>query len=169
MGSGRKVRVGIAVVCGAALGLLASGTGHAGGPAAVTGVALPEGYREWVAVAPSHRTDKGHIRQMLANPIMVQAYRAGTLPFPDGSMIAKLVYAAVQSPTWEAAVVPGEPLSIEIMVKDSARFPENQGWGFGRFAPEGTPRGDAALYATCFPCHRARVTSTDYVFTRWAP
>ena len=169
MGLERRAGVGIAVLWGVALGLLVAGTGQAADRAAVTGVVMPAGYREWVAVAPSHRTDKGHIRLMLASPTMVKAYRAGTLPFPDGSTIAKLVYSAVNSPTWDAAVVPGEPVSIEFMVKDSARFPQNKGWGFGRFAPDGTPRGDEALYQTCFPCHQANVADTDYVFTRWAP
>jgi len=157
---------------GAALGgvvLLCAIAGGAAERAAVTGVVMPDGYRDWVAVAPSHRTDKGHIRLMLANPTMVKAYRAGTLPFPDGSVIAKLVYEAVESPTWQAAVVPGKPVTIEFMVKDSQRFPDNAGWGFGRFEPDGTPRGDAALYETCFPCHQAQVSDTDYVFTRWAP
>ena len=169
MGLERRAGVGIAVLWGVALGLLVAGTGQTADRAAVTGVVMPEGYREWVAVAPSHRTDKGHIRMMLANPMMVRAYRSGTLPFPDGSVIAKLVYSAVKSSTWDAAVVPGEPVSIEFMVKDSARFPQNKGWGFGRFAPDGTPRGDEALYQTCFPCHQANVADTDYVFTLWAP
>lgn len=138
-------------------------------PTAVTGVSLPEGYRTWTAVAPSHRTDKGHIRMMLANPVMARAYREGTLPFPDGSTIAKLVYEAVQSPEWDGAVVPGKPVSIEIWTKDSAKHPETKGWNFGRFAPDGTPIGDAALYRTCFPCHEANVVDHDYIFTRWAP
>ena len=150
-------------------GLLTAAVGQTADRVTVTGIVMPEDYREWVAVAPSHRIDKGHIRLMLANPTMVKAYRAGTQPFPNGSIIAKLVYAAVNSPTWDAAVVPGEPVSIEFMVKDSARFPENKGWGFGRFAPDGTPRGDDALYRTCFPCHQSRVADTDYIFPRWAP
>lgn len=138
-------------------------------PTAVTGVQLPDGYRGWTAVAPSHRTDKGHIRMMLANETMAQAYRAKTLPFPDGSVIAKLVYKAVKSPEWEEAVVPGEPVSLEFMVKDSKKYASDGGWGFGRFSPDGKPIGDADLYKTCFPCHEANVKDHDFVFTRWAP
>ncbi len=141
----------------------------AGGPTAPTGVELPADYRTWTAVAPSLRTDKGHIRMMLANPVMAEAYRNGTLPFPDGSKIAKLVYKARKSPEWEAATVPGEPVSVEIMEKDTKRFAKTGGWGFGRFRPDGTPVGDMMLYETCFPCHEANVKDHDFVFTRWAP
>ncbi len=138
-------------------------------PTAVTGVSLPDGYRDWTAVAPSHRTDKNHIRMMLANDVLAEAYREKTLPFPDGATIAKLVYKAVKSPEWDGAIVPGEPVSIEIMTKDSAKYPATGGWGFGRFSPDGKPIGDAALYKTCFPCHEANVVDHDYLFTRWAP
>ncbi len=135
---------------------------------AVTGVALPEGYRQWVGVAPSHRTDKGHMRMMLANPVMVKAYAKGTLPFPDSSVLVKLVYKAVKSDEWEDAIVPGEAMSVEVMTKDSAKYPTTGGWGFGRFSPEGEPRGDAQLYESCFPCHEANVKGHDYIFTHWA-
>jgi len=149
--------------------LLALSAAAADRPTAVTGVALPEGYRQWTAVAPSHRTDKDHIRMMLANETMARAYRNGALPFPDGSSIAKLVYKAAKSPEWEGAIVPGEPVSVEIMTKDSRKYAANGGWGFGRFSPDGKPLGDAELYKTCFPCHQANVVDHDYIFTRWAP
>jgi len=157
----------LALLLPAALLALSAAAGDR--PTAVTGVALPDGYRSWTAVAPSHRTDKDHMRLMLANDLMAQAYRDGTLPFPDGSTIAKLVYKAVKSPEWAEAVVPGEPVTVEIMVKDSKQYAANGGWGFGRFSPDGKPLGDAELYKTCFPCHDANVVNHDFIFTRWAP
>lgn len=160
----------------AALALFATAFVSSGGtpaaaadrPTAVTGVELPADYRTWTAVAPSHRTDRGHIRLMLANETMAKAYREKTLPFPDGSSIVKLVYQAVKSPEWEEAVVPGEPVIVEIMTKDSKKHPDSAGWGFGRFSAAHEPVGDAELYKTCFPCHDANVVDHDFVFTRWA-
>jgi hypothetical protein len=144
--------------------------GFCGDGMTVTGIKMPADYRSWQAVAPSHRTDKGHLRQMLANPIMATAYKAGAKVFPEGSSIVKLVYKAVTSPTWTGAQVPGEPVSIEFMVKDSKKYPRNKGWGLGTFSPAGKPVGDAKMYESCFPCHDARATKDlDYVFTRWAP
>ena len=32
---------------------------------------------------------------------------------------------------------------------------------------DGKP-ADAAVHATCFPCHQANVTGHDFVFTRYA-
>lgn len=146
------------------------GWGQGAEPAtALTGVALPEGYRQWTAVAPSHRLDKGQMRLMLANEIMVKAYRASTLPFPEGSTIAKLSYKAEASKEWKDAVVPGEPATVEIITKDSKKYPDTGGWGFGRFSSDGRPLGDAELYKTCFPCHQANVEGHDFIFTRWAP
>jgi len=100
-------------------------------PTAVTGVQFPGEYRTWAVVAPSHRTDKGHLRMMLANPVMADAYRSGTLPFPEGSKIAKLIYQAQESAEWSGAVVPGAAVSVEIMEKDSKRFPEAAGGDSG--------------------------------------
>jgi len=162
-------RLTLALFLAAAVLALPALAASADRPTAVTGVALPEGYRDWTAVAPSHRTDKGHVRLMLANDTMAEAFRKGILPFPDGSTMAKLVYQAVQSPEWDTAIVPGAPVSVEIMTKDSARYPDTGGWGFGRFSPEGKPLGDVELYKTCFPCHEANVVDHDYIFTRWAP
>ena len=163
---GRLARaVGLALLMGWAV----AWAGNPAGRAAPTGVRLPEGYRVWTAVAPSLRTDKGHIRLMLANPVMAGAYRDGSLPFPPGSVIVKLVYRAERSPEWDGAVVPGEPVVIEVMEKDPDRFGATGGWGFGRFRPDGSPVEDPSVYETCFPCHRANVKDHDLVFTRWAP
>ncbi|MEW6488739.1 MAG: cytochrome P460 family protein [Thermodesulfobacteriota bacterium] len=154
--------------CLALSGLAVSPSGASERPTAATGVELPADYRDWTAVAPSHRTDRGHIRLMLANETMAKAYREKTLPFPDGSSIAKLVYQAVKSPEWAEAVVPGEPVIVEIMTKDSKKYPDSAGWGFGRFSAAHEPVGDAELYKTCFPCHDANVVNHDFIFTRWA-
>ncbi len=143
---------------------LAAAAGLAPAP---SGVRVPEGYRDWPAIAPSYRTDKNELRVILGNPIAVAAARAGTLPFPEGSVLAKLAWQATALPEFDGAFVPGAPLRIEFIVKDSRRWPQTGGWGYGRWV-DGRP-ADVAAHATCFPCHEARVRSRDYVFTRWAP
>jgi hypothetical protein len=53
---------------------------------APNGISLPEGYRDWRLIAPSHRTDKNHIRVILGNDAAIEAARAGkTNPWPDGA------------------------------------------------------------------------------------
>ena len=131
------------------------------------GVTIPDGYRSWQVVAPSHRPDKDEVRVILGNDIAMQAYRAKTLPFPDGSILAKLAWKRAQSPEFEQAFVPGDPQRIEFMVKDSKKYAATGGWGFGRFVDG--QAADAQQHGTCFPCHEARVKGNDFVFTRYAP
>jgi hypothetical protein len=97
----------------------------------------------------------------------VKAYRDGTLPFPDGAILAKLAWKHVLSVEFPAAFVPGAATTIQIMVKDSKKYASTGGWGFGRFI-DGKPV-DEAQHRTCFPCHEAGAKGHDWVFTRWAP
>lgn len=137
-----------------------------GATSPVFGVAVPEGYRTWQVVAPSHRTDKDEIRVVLGNDIAMKAYREKTLPFPDGTILAKLAWKRVESAEFKNAFVPGEPQRIEFMVKDARKYEKTGGWGFGRFV-DGKP-ADETAHGTCFPCHEANVKGHDFVFTRYA-
>lgn len=131
------------------------------------GVTIPDGYRNWQVVAPSHRPDKDEVRVILGNDLAMKAYRAKTLPFPDGSILAKLAWKRVKSAEFEEAFVPGDPQRIEFMVKDSKKYPTTGGWGFGRFVDG--KAADEKQHGTCFPCHEANVKGNDFVFTRYAP
>lgn len=145
----------------------APGTGDESAKSPGYGVTIPDGYRNWQIVAPSHRPDKDEVRVILGNDIAMQAYRAKTLPFPDGTILAKLAWKRVQSPEFENAFVPGDPQRIEFMVKDSNRYASTGGWGFGRFVDG--KAADEKQHGTCFPCHEANVKGNDFVFTRYAP
>ncbi len=136
--------------------------------APVFGVTVPEGYRNWELIAVSHRTDnKDELRAILGNPVIMKAFRGNVLPFPDGSMIAKLAWKREPMKEFEGAWKPGAAPRIEFMVKNSVKYASTGGWGFGRFI-EGKP-ADEAAHKTCFPCHQANVKDHDFVFTRYAP
>ena len=142
----------------------------ASGPAAapIFGVTIPEGYRSWQLISVSHRTDnKDELRAILGNDIAMKAFRANTLPFPDGSMMAKLAWKREPMKEFAGAWIPGVAPRIEFMVKDSKKYASTGGWGFGRFV-DGKP-ADEAAHKTCFPCHEANVKNHDWVFTRYAP
>jgi hypothetical protein len=87
----------------------------------------------------------------------MDAYKAGTLPSPDGAILVKLAWKQSQSSEYEAATVPGSTTAsgVQVMVKDSKKYPGRAGWGFGRFV-NGVP-ADEGQHATCFACHQARV------------
>ena len=130
-------------------------------------VTIPEGYRNWQIVAPSHRPDKDEIRVILGNDLAMKAYGGKTLPFPDGSILAKVAWKRVKSAEFDEAFVPGEPQRIEFMVKDSKKYASTGGWGFGRFVDG--KAADEKQHGSCFPCHQAGVKGNDFVFTRYAP
>jgi hypothetical protein len=134
----------------------------------VFGVTIPPGYRQWELIAPSQEANPlNELRAIVGNPAAIKAYQSGTLPFPDGTVLAKLGWKHVPSPEFGPASVPGAPTTVQFMVKDSRKYAATGGWGFGRFI-DGKPV-DAAQHQTCFPCHEALVKGHDFVFTRFAP
>jgi hypothetical protein len=59
---------------------------------------IPAGYRDWKLVSVAREEGKlNDLRAILGNDIALQAYREGTLPFPDGAIIARLAWSCVPS------------------------------------------------------------------------
>ena len=56
----------------------------------IFGVTVPDGYCQWELIAPSHVPGFDELRAILGNGVAMTAYRAGALPFPDGTVLAKL-------------------------------------------------------------------------------
>lgn len=132
------------------------------------GVSLPAGYRQWELIAPAQEAAPlNELRAVVGNRIAIAAYRKNKLPFPDGAILVKLAWKRRRSAEFEPASIPGEPTTVQVMVKDARRYAASGGWGFGRFI-NGAPT-DASQHQTCFVCHQARVSGHDYVFTRFAP
>lgn len=134
----------------------------------IYGVTIPERYRQWQLIAPALEAEPlDELRVVLGNEVAIEAYRAGTLPFPDGTVLVKLAWERVPSPEFEPASVPGAATTVQIMVKNAEEYAATGGWGFGRFV-DGQPV-DEAQHETCFACHEALVKEHDFVFTRSAP
>ena len=135
------------------------------GESPIYGVTVPIGYRQWQLIAPAQEADPlDELRAVLGNPKAVNAYQEGTIPFPEGTVLAKLAWKRVQSTEFETASIPGASTTLQIMIKDSKKYPATGGWGFGRFV-NGKPT-DEAQHQTCFACHQALVKQHDFVFTR---
>jgi hypothetical protein len=132
----------------------------------IFGVKVPAGYRQWELVAVAHEAGLDELRGILGNDIAMKAYRDGTLPFPDGAVLAKLAWKHVPSPEFAGAFIPGAATTVQIMVKDSQKYAATGGWGFGRFIDGEAV--DEAQHKTCVPCHQANVKDHDLIFTRLA-
>src|SRR5277367_2620551 len=108
------------------------------------GLAFSEfkGYEDWQVVGPSQTDAESVMRVILANPVMMKAYREGIpangKPFPDGSKMAKIEWeprkiTAAPFSEKEPDTVPGPLTEVEFMEKDSKRFPDTKGWGYAAF------------------------------------
>ena len=122
-------------------------------------------YKDWRVLGVSHRLDKKFVRAILGNHVAIDAARSGkTMPWPDGAIIAKLSWKEQTHPNWPQAIVPGEFVGAEAMVKDSKKFPETGGWGFGHWEGNTLVMNDKEKSATCFACHTP-MKDHDYVYT----
>ncbi len=145
------------------------------------GLAFSEfrGYESWEAVSIS-RNEKV-VAVILANPVMIAAYRAGFpgngKPIPDGAKMAKVHWIPKPNEFFPDATVPGILLNVDFMQKDSKRFADSGGWGYAVFDYDpasdtftpgtlaGTPpQGNDAKCG--FACHTI-VQTRDYVFTEY--
>ena len=137
-----------------------------------------EGYEGWQVISLSH--SEKLLAAIVGNPAMIDAYKAGIpdngKPFPDGAKMAKIHWKpATMEDAPGQPTVPGTLHDVDFMVKDSKRFADSGGWGYGvfvydaatdTFAPgdeTGTP--PQSHDAKCgFACHTI-VQAKDYVFT----
>jgi Cytochrome P460 len=146
------------------------------------GLAFSEfkGYEGWQVIAVSH--NGGLLAVILGNPAMIDAFKAGIpgngKPFPDGAKMAKIHWNPKTNESY-----PGQPVvtntlhDIDFMVKDSKRFADSGGWGYGEFEFDNAsdtfrvggmedkpPQGTDAKCG--FACHTV-VKKQDYVFTEY--
>jgi hypothetical protein len=148
------------------------------------GLAFSEfkGYENWEVISASQHGET--IAVIVGNPEIIKAFKSGIpgngKPFPGGAKMAKV--------HWNAKVmqgVPGSPLmpvsqhDVDFMVKDSKRFPDGHGWGYGEFEldpasntfrPGNTSDKPPQEHdAKCgVECHDD-AQSRDYVFTQLQP
>jgi Cytochrome P460 len=140
----------------------------------VFGVKIPPGYRDWKLISVAHEEGNlNDLRAVLGNDVAIEAYRKGKVPFPDGTIIARLAWSYVPSEENNKAFgraqsfVAGAATNAQFMVKDSKKYATTGGWGFAQFK-DGKPNADDATLKNCFPCHEP-VKARDFVFTHYAP
>src|SRR5215468_4716062 len=134
---------------------------------------IPPGYRDWKVVSVAHEAgDLNDIRAILGNDVAINAYRAGTLPFPEGAIVGRIAWSYVPSEENNTAFgraqsfVAGAPTDfyLQFMVKDAKKYAATGGWGYSSFDRNGKPSDDVAMKG-CFPCHQA-VKARDFIFTK---
>jgi len=133
-------------------------------------IPYPAGYRKWAHVMSALVGPKspgfalhGGIHHIYANEKAMEGYKTGR--FPDGSA---LVADFLETRESAGITTEGPRRRIDVMVKDSRRYPETGGWGFEQFRGDSqTDRMVTAQIATkCFACH-AQQKDHDSVFSRF--
>jgi hypothetical protein len=140
------------------------------------------GFEDWSVIAVSQNGP--NLSAILGNPTVIEAFKSGIpgngKPFPDGSKIAKVHWIPAKDTTEAGGpLVPTGLRDIEFMLKDSGRFTDSHGWGYGDFHYEATSNswrpGDLqdkppqAHDAKCgAACHES-VADRNYVFTHYGP
>jgi hypothetical protein len=146
------------------------------------GLAFSEfwGYEDWQTVTVSQFESQNTIRAILANPVMIKAYKEGVpgngKPFPNGSKIAKILWSSkkVTDAPWSASapdtMVDGLK-AVEFIEKDSKKFPDTHGWGYAEFAYDAASDTfkPAVNDAKCgAQCHEIAGAAKDYIFNGYA-
>jgi Cytochrome P460 len=154
---------------------MAPASGQADGEVApIFGIKIPSGYRDWRLISVAHEEGNlNDLRAILGNDVAIEASREGKLPFPDGTIIARLAWS--YDPLEESEKAFGRPQSfvagppkngVQFMVKDARKYASTGGWGFAHF-DDGKPASEA-VHNTCFACHQV-AEARDFVFNRYAP
>ena len=137
-------------------------------------IRIPPGYRDWRLISVAREEGSlNDLRAILGNDAAIESARKTTLPYLDGTIIARIAWSYDLLMESEKAFghpqsfVAGAPKNgVQFMVKDSRRFASTGGWGFAQFdddKPTKVAKPDA-----CFSCH-ATVRARDFVFSRYSP
>jgi hypothetical protein len=136
----------------------------------------PEGYRDWILVAPSSMPHRSGVdpaasalrtptHRVYINPVGYREYEE-TGRFPEGTL---MIWESVRGGP-DTAPHPHKESALLASVKDSARF--DGGWGFFDFTGlDGTVTARAQAVpesSGCGTCHR-QDAETDHVFTQFYP
>lgn len=136
---------------------------------------IPAGYRDWRLISVAREQGKqDDIRAVLGNDIAIKAYREGTIPFPDGAVIARIAWSLVASEEnnkafgQEQSFVAGAPKNgLQFMFKDAKKYAATGGWGYAQFGETDGKPIDAAKLVACYNCHQP-AAAHDFVFTRYS-
>ena len=162
-------------------------SGGGGGGAPADDATLPQGYRGWTLISVAAvGPPTNDIRAKLGNEVAIEDFQQNRLPYRDGAIIVRLAWHQVQDQQTADALamqarslgldengiakllsgtaVAGEPLNVQVMVKDANKYASTGGWRWEQFT---NGRPDPIMQTTCFACH-APAKATDLVFTHYA-
>jgi hypothetical protein len=124
-------------------------------------------YKDWPQVAVRFREDSGEMRFTYANDLALKGLREGQGHYEDGAVFVKVGFMTLPDPGFASSISPFGARRYQLMVKDSKKHPETDGWGYALFnahAEDGVPSGDNTDPQTCHACHKL-VPERGFVFS----
>ncbi|MFZ3229207.1 MAG: cytochrome P460 family protein [Pseudobdellovibrio sp.] len=122
--------------------------------------------RDWKLVTVRYRQDSHEMRITYANTIAWNSMKTGSTNFPEGSVFAKVGFKSGVDPAFSSSIVPSGARRFQLMVKDSKKYPETDGWGYALFQSNGELfEGDVKSVTTaCHTCHKL-VPERNFIFS----
>jgi hypothetical protein len=174
----KRLSIGVALLSVAVGLVLAAGNKYTAKVPGGLAMSEFQGYESWQMISASHN-DKV-VAVILGNPAMVDAFRAGYpdngKTAPDGAKMAKIHWTPKENEFIPQATQAGKLVNVDFMVKDSKRFADSGGWGYGAFNYDASGNFTPATTASTPPqgndakcglaCHTL-AKDRDYVFTHY--
>ena len=141
----------------------------------------PDGYREWIYLSSGIGMTYGPTQpaageprfftNVFVNPASYREFmKSGR--WPEQTVLVLEIRRSAQNASIDnGGQSQGDRVTIEVEVKDSARFKDSGGWGFFDFS--GRPELQTAVAPlpttqTCYSCHRAN-TAVENTFVQFYP
>ena len=141
----------------------------------------PDGYREWVYLSSGIGMTYGPTQpaagqprfftNVFVNPASYREFMKSGKWLEQTTLVLEIRRSAASASIDNGGQSQGDRVTIEVEVKDSARFKDSGGWGFFDFS--GRPELQAAVAPlpttqTCYSCHRTN-TAVENTFVQFYP
>jgi hypothetical protein len=109
----------------------------------------------WPLITSRYRKDTEEIRLVYGNRAAVKALSEGRHEFPDGTVFVKYGYATADDPLFASSAVPQGVRRMQVMVRDSRKYADTDGWGYALFIGDKvSPEWNEHAAKACMACHR---------------
>lgn len=123
-------------------------------------------FSKWQLVTVRYRQDTQEMRFTYANDVAWTSLKKGVPVYPDGSVFAKIGFKTGLDPSFASSIVPSGARRFQLMVKDTKKYPETDGWGYALFTSNGLlfDGEERAVTLACHACHKV-VQDRNFVFS----
>jgi len=140
-------------------------------------LAYPADYREWIFLSAGRGMTYGPTADPHGPPqfdnvfVTPAAYRhfVKTGRWPEqATFVLEIRQARSEGSINKGGQFQGDVTAVEVLVKDSKRFADTNGWGFFEFDKKQQPAAKLPATATCYACH-AQNGAVEHTFVQFYP